>query len=424
MQLLYYYHRKKHISDPFVRTVVQNDIRNLLVVPIRINQLLGTFPLSLNKSDLTLDKSWKSNLLVLICLLLQFNSPYLFSLAISKEDYEKMYTNYNKTAETTQTVINSLINFIENICLLIFIRGRAKIQLFYSEFFESFVNLLEPCYKLGKQQEFNFPLRISRLRKVLGMIFFFGVLNLGGTWFVAIGKGIAAGLGFQKVTLFAIASAYWTIMHHFRQLTCYFYICTIMCFQLSFKALGILSSGEYDLNEKTPDQHRRIIWTMQTFQKLDGFVKGFHELFGIQLLSICIVILLPILNSTFEILNAFKAENFGGWELFALASVLPHLVTLILTFFILCDVSTMVVHEATTCVTDFRSIKSIDELTEIQEKIRLFYISTLSNPPCICPGKFFTLGRHILPPALGLMTTYLIVLQQFSLQEEAERVSM
>ncbi|ODM91317.1 hypothetical protein Ocin01_15365 [Orchesella cincta] len=373
MRLLRFKHRKINIiSDPIIATKSKEDVRSLLIVPIRINQLLGTFPLSLHKSELALEKSWLSNF-------------------------------FGKTEQVTQLAISSLINLIENVCLVLFLLNRSQIQKFYSEFLKSFVGLLETCYKLSKHQEFNLPLRTSRLHKILGVIFILGLINLGSTWVSCITKSIEVNLGFKKLTTFLIISSYWSLMHYFRLLICYFWICTIMCFQLSFKAVAILAEGHHNDDEHNHNEPRSsiILWVMESFEKLEEFLQEFHSLFGVQLLSMCIIILLPILNCCFELISSVKAEQLGVWEQFTtLVGVVPHLVALVVTFFILCDVSTGMVDEAKGCVTDFRSIRSIDLNGDIQEKarIRLFYISTLSNPPSISPGRFFNLGRHIIPP--------------------------
>ncbi|CAL8118106.1 unnamed protein product [Orchesella dallaii] len=184
-------------------------------------------------------------------------------------------------------------------------------------------------------------------------------------------RGIEAGMSTDKMAAFTFLSAYWIILHHLRALNFYVWICTILCFRMAFKAVGILCGGNNvrDQNhEHIQHLHHRIIWTMQMFEKLEGFLKEFHGLFGAQLLGMCINILLPMLNAAFELLSAAKSEEFGAWEIGTAITAVPHLISLIMTFFILCDASTALTQEA-----------------------------------------------------LGLMTTYLIVLQQFSLQEEEGR---
>ncbi|CAL8085642.1 unnamed protein product [Orchesella dallaii] len=126
------------------------------------------------------------------------------------------------------------------------------------------------------------------------------------------------------------------------------YICVVKSIETAFRSLGILA------NEKK----RKLSWIIKNYKGIERLFKQFHKLFGMQLVSICITFLLPILLSGYELMKVVQAASFGFWEKSYLIGGLAHLVGLSTTFFLLCDASTEVNQQATNCVASFQYILS------------------------------------------------------------------
>ncbi|CAL8118092.1 unnamed protein product [Orchesella dallaii] len=322
------------------------------------------------------------------------------------------------TEQLTYIAVNRASTFIETVCLVKFIMNRSKIQEFYSTLLKIQSDLLEACYENSKEKDIDMKGRVSKLKKTMGFILIISFFGLVCTVSLHCGRALEANFESKKVAIFFVLSVYWSIMYHFRLLTFYLWICTIMCFEISFKALETLVRPR-DVKKISA----RSTWIMKNYKRLEESLKEFHHLFGSQLLSICSLFGLAVLNTSYELLKVLRTEELGCYDFLSAILAVFQLTLLSIAFFSLCNASSEMTNQATNCALDFRNISVFSELrNDTYNEILLFYISAISKPPRISPGNFFSLGRHILPPVLGLMTTYLIVLQQFTLQEESDRL--
>ncbi|CAL8118110.1 unnamed protein product [Orchesella dallaii] len=529
----------------------ENAVTTLLELPLLINHLSGLFPLTLDKSKLNLNTTYRSYCRTFIIFGLVCICPTLFH-TLDPKDLLIVYKLRGPTEMIIATAANNFTSLFDFICLCHLFRNRFKIRDFYTSFLKAVIKVLELSYTFCPDEVKVLQNQKKKLHIFMGITFALGVFAAFNSTIFYCGKAIQAGMTVRTVVTFFLLTMYWIIVNHFRMLSFYLWIALILCFKEAFRALGGLINSKskeiciqqnriywvieiyHEIEEYLQEFHKlfgiqllnlcftsvvplenviyqvlkcfivgdigpwelstlaslsphilsgvmtffilcdaatsmtieatnvannfrfipsisempvskqenalgiltksntnatvepkRLVWIIENYNEIEIFLKEFHQLFGLQLYNMCIAFLFPVLNTGFEFIKVFRSEELGSWELAAVIGGTPHLISVTIPFFLLCDASTAMSNEALTCVTNFRGDISplLSETdTELKDQIFMFYSSTLANPPRIRPGNFFSLGRHILPTVLGLMTTYLIVLQQFVSQEQSGKL--
>ncbi|CAL8118126.1 unnamed protein product [Orchesella dallaii] len=414
-----------------LQSMAEKDLVSLLFIPLRCSQIYGVFPLSLASSKLEMTLSWKIYIFPVFNFLL-FMTPSIFS-TLHGDDLEAIFKLEGNTDRTAQTVVNIAAGWVDLVCLVIVIRNRLKIKAFYSEFTSTVVNLLAFSYECddSDKQATSLKRHISRMRTTMVFILLLttaAFLN-SGTFYMGIAW--KAGYSWLKLYVVFLLIVYWIVMNQVRLLTFYFWIAMIISFKVGFGSLRILINSvahENDANNfrtrKLFPSSDRITWIVAKYHEMEKLLEEFHNLFGGHLINFCFTSLLPMINICFQLVRLpVASQQAMSWAISGSATLVAVLISSAVTFCNLCDASTAMADEAIGCITDFRDLSSSLPVVhyKILDEIFLFFTSTLSHPPKISPGNFFTVGRQLLPPVIGLMTTYLIVLQQFRLEESLDQ---
>ncbi|CAL8085639.1 unnamed protein product [Orchesella dallaii] len=402
-------------TETATRTAEQA-VTNLLLLPLRINQTFGAFPLALDKSKLTLNTSWKNYTLTFIVSTFIILSRFSF-YTLSFQDLQTVYRISGSTETFISNAANNLSSAFDLICLYTFFKNRYKIQSFYTSYLKHVIRLLSTNYSYCAEEEKILRGETKKLKIVIGItIAMLLSVAINGVTFYC-GRAIQSELNIRKVVTFFILTLYWMTINHIRLLTFYLWIAFIISFKVSFRALGILMRPRPNESNICITANR-VFWVLKEYQEIQVYLKEFHALFGAQLVNLCFTAVVPLGNVVFQVVKCFREDGIETWELSTLASLVPYILSGMTTFFILCDAATSMTTEATNCMYNLRQIPCISEMpVDKQQNILLFYTLTISKPPRISPGSFFYLGRHILSPVLGLITTYMIVILQFRSQE-------
>jgi len=243
-----------------------------------------------------------------------------------------------------QTIVNTSLNLAVTICLLLFIANRSQVQQFFEELLNKVVHLLELCYENPEfETEINVKGHVSRLRRVMWLISVLGLLITVNALYACVSKTIQAGLGTEGMITFIGLTIYWVLVHHYRLLTFCLWIGTIECFEIAFKALEILARSNGKI--KSVGKMKQVIWIMEHYKGIEILLKEFNRRFGMQLMSMCIIFFLSMLNGGFEYIKMVRSGNFGTGEVSSLIGELPHTLALNISFFLLCDSSTSLLNQ-------------------------------------------------------------------------------
>ncbi|CAL8118098.1 unnamed protein product [Orchesella dallaii] len=394
-------------------------VGNLIVLPLRANQALGTFPFCYNQSNNSLTFSCLSFPFFFMVLRILFTFTPSIIFRFIRHDITVLYSFLSGTEQFVQVTVNALSASIDLICLAVMIRKRIQVTTFFTALTTKVVELIMQGYNKLDEMEAKIMLRRRRrLNVCMGIVFLLSVASYIFTLIHYCLEASESATVWWKPVLVSFLSLFWIMLNQLRLLTFYFCISIIICFRAAFLSLYL------KVGHKKANQSNRIFWVVEMYKEVEILLEEFHSVFEYQLMNISYSFVLPTINSTFQISKLLTTGEIGKLEWNELATLIPHVISATLTFAILCDACTGMTDAAVKCVSSFRQASTISELhDDMQDKLLMFYTSALAKPPRINPGKFFFLGRQALPSILGLVTTYLIVLQQFKQQEDLTKSS-
>lgn len=396
-------------------------LRRFLKIPILAAQLTGTFPLHFlanGPSGFFIKFSWRNAGMIGFIFRLVYIAHTSLVFYTYSDNVQKLRKRWSQTMIFAQTTTQTAITIADFAFVTLLICRRSR----FNDFLTSLEKLLEEiCDKsdaiqLKKWMEET----IGNYRLLLwpfGCIFLMVLIGLVTSllfyipWFRIIFPNWPAG-----PWILGLMFAYYSLSMHFRLLNILPIVALIYIFKAGFFLLkkNIQSSSESEVS-----------WIMEKFCKLENLIQEFLVLFNFKLacgvVTILISLLTVVFNGIFILMRVARgqAEYFeDSWMHFI--NLVPWNISLCLVFYHLCDVSTRMTNEANKCIFEFRKCR-VENLTEEEKhKLSLFYIERCTRPPKVSPARFFTLGRHLFPTVLGMMTTYVIVLYQFESDDKAE----
>ncbi|CAL8118104.1 unnamed protein product [Orchesella dallaii] len=391
----------------------------LIVIPLRANQALGAFPFRFNNSNNSLSFSWLSFPIFFMFLRVIFSCTHSLLFRFIQNDVNVLFAYLSKTERFVHVTVASISGSFDFFCFAVMIRKRKQVVSFFTSFTNKVVELIKLGFEeLDEVQAKALGRRKMRLNVCMGIVFLLALFSYALSFIYFCVEAPESAKVWWKVLLVSVLSIHWIALNQLRLLTFYFCISIIICFRAAFMALYVI------VDQKKANQSRRIFWVVEMYKEVEILLEEFQSVFEYQLLNISYTFVLPTINSTFQISKLLTGGEFGKSEWNGLGTLIPNVVSATLTFAILCDACTGMTDAAVKCVSSFRDASTVFELRDDkQDKLLMFYTSALAKPPRIYPGKFFFLGRQALPSILGLVTTYLIVLQQFKQQEDLTQPS-
>lgn len=380
---------------------------NLLKIPALAAQLTGSFPLVLELSPMgpkiapriSIRYSWKSvGVFMFVLRFLLITSYNLYVTICHSAEIAEMFGDWSKTMMFTEGIVQTCSTFGDLFMAIQLIWQRKRLSCFLTNLVTLLQNIWENCADTCKNDKFLMEELGSRHRSTVQI--FTWILLVAPLscitncliYFPATVKNIPFwNWRYAGVPNFFI---YLELATHFRLLNLLLLITLIFMFQIPLSMLRC--HVEYSQNI-----HAIYSLAMVTVDKLEKLVEEFHSLFSIHLLTATVVTLLSILVVSFNVLVLVMrfADNSLTWYWYQLASLFPWAISLILSFYAICDTSTNMTHEASECIWAFRTHPQLDSLShEDKQKMLLFVVEkTATRRLVVAPGKLFTLGRHILP---------------------------
>lgn len=387
---------------------------SFLKLPILAAQLAGTFPLSIsNVNDgrfVRLAISWKSiGLLTAIMRAICFF--HVMTLFIEKADaISQVLGDWSSTLVFAEFLTHGIVVFGDFTVAVMLIFRRQRVNQFLTELGKTVTGLWNQSKGLRDHElSKTFVGQYRFMKWAFGWVIVMAITNTIGTYIICIPKVAVTYPDWVSGPVdIGIFLGYYELTMHFRLLSFFPVVAFIYVFYTSFGALR--ANVEHVTNQD-------VNWIIDCFGRLEKLLKEFHSLFGFQLIIGVLTILSSVLSVSFQglilIMNFSKRGSNPEGSLIHM-SIIPWATSLSLVFYILCDIATRMTTAAKGCVWAFREWPDVDELRDDdKQRLILFYIEGCTRPPKVSPGNLFTLGRHLFPSVLGIMTTYLIVLYQF-----------
>lgn len=184
----------------------------------------------------------------------------------------------------------------------------------------------------------------------------------------------------------AIQDTFYTFTLNFRLLGFFPVISLIFMFQFGFALLKchVLESP--------------VAVVVKNFTKLEQLLADFHTLFAFQLASGMATILASMLDMGFNLIVEIMLLNFSLEDIWYSLSLESWIVSLLITFYLLCDIPTGLSRASMECLWEFRKCSNLNGMDSDEKKTFMqFYIEKATRPPKVSPAALFTLGRELFP---------------------------
>lgn len=383
--------------------------------PVLAAQLTGMFPLSLTRSPepdrlLHLTFSWKGcgTIAIIFRVLLLF---LLLGWRIYDRKgvlLEACFGQWSNTAALSQNVTNSIITIADFTWVVVLLHQRKHLDRFFTEvvaFVRGFPEISNDVKEFDLAAQERISKKHSHLKCTTGMLWTLFLLAYCGsliTYIPRVGKAFEGdSTVWVKVIVVAFALLHFMISSQFRLLSFFLPTTFMVKFQVAY---ALLRNRAESLNRKEGisihEVEEDIDWIQQQYDHIIKLLKEFHCLFDFQLIVGILTILLTMLDSTFQVLLVVMRTAKGSLEFtwYQILSLMPLQISLVVTFYQLCDAATAMTEEAMLCVLSFRNCPGLDNFPiGLKEKILLFYVQRIAKPPVVSPGNMYTLGRHLFP---------------------------
>lgn len=358
---------------------------NFLQLPILVSQLTSLFPLTFdhvrsrrtNKNCIRFSWTGLGFISLVVRLIIGIISGTF--LSHKSDALARLFGEWSSTASFAQFIANFSIGISDLAWSVLLICKHEDLNKFYTKLAQLVNNLLDHASSFDKYGIIHETImrKYITIRRAIFYVMLVPIppILITSIIYIPRAKVLFGGNWLDwNVLALPVLLLHWSFTLHFRLLSYYLLIAFIFIFEVGFRILKLkikagIQSEKYPqtINERDHmwahswfskdllalhasigTKSKATTWIIENFDALRDLLKEFHKVFKLFLVSTCVTIFMSLLEASFQALLITMGNSNagdGGINWYQLFTVWPHIVTCMLTFYMLCDSATSMTNE-------------------------------------------------------------------------------